>query len=309
MNVKHMDAKKPTIGIIGAGAFGLAIASICAKTQPVVVYTIEADVYASFQKTRTTKYTRKKLSKNIHMTTDINELSNLNMLFVCTPTTALQSICKQMPATNALFIVTSKGLGKNGELPLELFSKKRTTYMSGPTLAAELSDQLYATIACTKKEERLLGKLPGFVFEFTQNKQAVQKLSVFKNAFAFLIGVCEATKVSHNHQGILFATMFEAFCKKHKIPARVAHSYAGLADCYTTSISQTSRNKKAGLYFGKSRTIPENMTVESQFLFRKLKKSIFPPSFHSLILSLRTAKSIAKKRTIIENWCKNGTSR
>ena len=83
-----MENKKEfKIGVIGAGAWGTALANILAQKQRVKLWAKEKSVCENIEKYRENKrfLPNIKLSKKINCTTEINNVSECKILFLVTP--------------------------------------------------------------------------------------------------------------------------------------------------------------------------------------------------------------------------------
>ena len=81
------NKKEFKIGVIGAGAWGTALANILAKKQNVRLWAKEKSVCDNIEKYRENKrfLPKIKLSKKINCTTEINNVSECEILFLVIP--------------------------------------------------------------------------------------------------------------------------------------------------------------------------------------------------------------------------------
>ncbi len=83
---------KTKIGIIGAGAWGTALSNILAKNQNVILWAKEKNVCDNINKNHENKrfLPKIKLSKKINCTTEINDISDCDILFLVIPVLTYQ---------------------------------------------------------------------------------------------------------------------------------------------------------------------------------------------------------------------------
>ena len=81
------DKTKYKIGIIGAGAWGTALANIISKKEKVILWAKEKSVCDNINKSSQNKrYLPKiKLSKKINCTTSIHDVANCEIIFLVSP--------------------------------------------------------------------------------------------------------------------------------------------------------------------------------------------------------------------------------
>jgi glycerol-3-phosphate dehydrogenase (NAD(P)+) len=75
---------KPTVGVVGAGAFGSAIANLLAENQPVILYTRLPEVYESVTATRNNR--GRMIHENVRITLDLDDVaSNCKLIYPILP--------------------------------------------------------------------------------------------------------------------------------------------------------------------------------------------------------------------------------
>ena len=119
---------KKQIAIIGAGAWGTALANILSKKQKVILWAKEKSVCDNINKLSENKrYLPKiKLSKKITCTTSIIDVAECEIIFLVSPVQYLSSnlikLKKDIKA-KTIFVCCSKGIEMNSlKLPSEIVS-------------------------------------------------------------------------------------------------------------------------------------------------------------------------------------------
>ena len=91
--------KNPVIGIIGAGAWGTTIAKLLSdKNSNVILWANEIQVKKDIEKFRINKtfLDKIKLKKSLKITNDLDDLRNLDFLFIVVPTQYIQMTLKPL---------------------------------------------------------------------------------------------------------------------------------------------------------------------------------------------------------------------
>ena len=156
------DNIKYKVGVIGAGAWGTALANIISKKEKVILWAKEKSVCDNINKISENKrYLPKiKLSKKIKCTTSILDVAKCEILFLVSPvqylSTNLLKLKKDIQ-TSTIFVCCSKGIEMNSlKLPSEIvtsiFPKNKIAVISGPNFAAEIAKGLTSCYCrCFKK--------------------------------------------------------------------------------------------------------------------------------------------------------------
>ena len=92
------NKKEFKIGVIGAGAWGTALANILAQKQDVRLWAKEKSVCDNIEKHRENKrfLSKIKLSKKINCTTEINNVSECEILFLVIPVQYLSGVLSKL---------------------------------------------------------------------------------------------------------------------------------------------------------------------------------------------------------------------
>ena len=101
-----------TIGVIGAGAWGTALAQVAAQQGPVLLWARETEVAEEINRDhRNSLFLRDvPLSKNIRATNDLSALSNVVALLAVCPAQHLRATLQQLPKSQVPLILCAKGI-------------------------------------------------------------------------------------------------------------------------------------------------------------------------------------------------------
>ena len=163
------DKTKYKVGVIGAGAWGTALANIISKKEKVILWAKEKSVCDNINKLSENKrYLPKiKLSKKIKCTTSLIDVANCEILFLVSPVQYLSANLlklKKEVGHKTLLVCCCKGIEMNSlKLPSEvvnsIFPKNKIAIISGPNFAAEIAKGLPAATVVASKMIKLLTKL------------------------------------------------------------------------------------------------------------------------------------------------------
>ena len=163
------NKKEFKIGVIGAGAWGTALANILSQKQHVRLWAKEKSVYENIEKYRENKrfLPKIKLSKKINCTIEINNVSECEILFLVIPVQYLSGVLSKLKNSlneKTIFVCCSKGLEMNSlKLPSQIvssiFPKNKIAIISGPNFAAEIAKGLPAATTVASKSEDVSKKL------------------------------------------------------------------------------------------------------------------------------------------------------
>ena len=135
------------VGIIGAGAYALALAHVLKKNNDVIIWTKLEDEYRELKEKRTNEKVLPnfKLDSNIKITLDLKEVTKVDLVIVAIPAKFVDSISKELKGLikKQYICIATKGIEQETCLfPIDVFKKynKSTNIalISGPSFAADI---------------------------------------------------------------------------------------------------------------------------------------------------------------------------
>ena len=149
------------VGVIGAGAWGTALAQMLASDgREVLLWALESDVVDEINTShRNTPYLPSAaLAPNIRATGDLADLAACDTLLAVTPAQHLASIIGQLAAAPSDLVLCSKGIeagtGRTmNEVAAEFAGESAIAILSGPTFAHEVAAGMptAVTLACSSR--------------------------------------------------------------------------------------------------------------------------------------------------------------
>jgi glycerol-3-phosphate dehydrogenase (NAD(P)+) len=262
-----------TIGVIGAGAWGTALAQVAAAGgDPVLLWAYEPEVVASINNRRENSLYLPgiPLAKNIAATGDMGSLSRCDALLVVTPAQHLRAILANAPVGKPL-VLCAKGIEADtgllmSEAAAQAHPASPIVVLSGPTFAHEVAKGLptAVTLAC---EDALLGQRiaarlarPGFRPYLSDDVIGAEIGGAVKNVLAIGCGVAQGAGLGLNARAALisrgFAEMTRFGLSRGARPETLS-GLSGLGDLVLTCTSTNSRNFALGEGLGRGQAATE----------------------------------------------------
>ena len=260
------------ISLIGAGAWGLAIANTIAHNKnKISVYSNEAEVIKEVNKYHTThRLPGVKLSSKISAKEDIKStIKSAQFIFIVTPSQVVQEVLLEIKNNNisekTIIITCSKGIDdKNlalfSNLVKEILPDNPHATISGPNFAIEVAKKLpsITTVACDdeKTAQKIIKLMQSEYFLPIYSKDVVSAeiCGIVKNILAIGCGIIEGLKLGENAKAALLVNgtkEMNILVESMGGNASEFLSPAGFGDLFLTCSSRDSRNNNLGFLIGK----------------------------------------------------------
>ncbi len=277
-----------TVGVIGTGSFGLAIAKLLAFNSDVLILCRSQETADLINKTH--HYKNVTLDDRVRVTTSNQELGETcRTIFPAIPSASLRATMRALSPflkPSHFIIHCTKGLdipeNSDGTDVLsraqirtmsEVIGEEtpvlRIGCLSGPNLAREILDgQPTATLVASEFTEvidegqRLLNSPQFFVFG-SHDIIGAEIAGALKNIFALGSGYLAGRGLGKNIQAMLITRGLHEIVYFGKAMGAKADAFlgtAGIGDLIATATSKDSRNYKCGVELGKGRTLEEVLT-------------------------------------------------
>lgn len=268
---------KPIIGVIGAGAWGMALAQMLASDgRAVLVWAFERDVVGAINhdQRNPTYLPEAELASTIRATGDIAELSAIETVLCVTPAQVMRTVLGQMPNAPRDLVLCSKGIeAGTGRLMNEVARaacpESTIAVLSGPTFAHEVAAGLptAVTLACSGGEtqwERLKPAIarPAFRPYFSDDVTGAEIGGAIKNVLAIACGLVDGLALGQNARAALIARGYAEMLRFGEALGAKAETLAGLCglgDLVLTCSSTSSRNFSLGKALGEGASAHELM--------------------------------------------------
>lgn len=264
------------IGIIGAGAWGTALASVMAQNhEQVLLWALEAEVVEAVNagKGNPLYLPDLALPSQVRATSDMDDMAHSSALLLVTPAQHLRGTLEQLPKTDAPLLLCSKGIEAGtqllvSEIVAELRPENPLAVLSGPTFAHEVAagKPTAITLAC---ESEAMGKLlmrlvatPAFRPYWSDDVVGAEIGGAVKNVLAIGCGVVDGAGLGLNARAALIARGFaemQRYGLARGAQAETLAGLSGLGDLVLTCSSENSRNFSLGRGLGQGKAAAELM--------------------------------------------------
>ncbi|MFT4525123.1 MAG: glycerol-3-phosphate dehydrogenase (NAD(P)+) [Bacteroidia bacterium] len=271
-------SEKGSVGVIGAGSFGTAIANILSGNRHVYIYSRTQEVVDSINSTRMNR--GKKMEENITATNSLEEVAvNCELIFPIVASHGFRDMIRKLSPylhPNHMLIHGTKGLDVQipegdkmhrdykldpkkvytmSEIILEETLVRRVGCLAGPNLAAEiLEGQPAATVVASRFDEVIRAgqkalKGPRFQAYSSKDLIGVEIAGVLKNIIAIAAGALSGLGYGENAKAMLISRGMIEMIHIGKILGGDVTAFLGLAgvgDLIATCSSPSSRNFTVG---------------------------------------------------------------
>lgn len=268
----------PSIAIIGAGAWGSALAiHLARKGQAVRLWAYEKQQVAEIN----TKKTNERYLPDIIFPSNITcsddyqtVLSETQDILIVVPSAAFHTTLKKMQPylqTNQRLLWASKGLDSEkhqllNEVVQEVLGDIEMAVLSGPSFAKEVAMGL-PTAVCIASENYDFAKdlllrfqTKNFRVEMTQDIMGVELGGAMKNILAIAVGITEGLGFGANAKAAVITSGLSEMIELGLTLGAKQDTFlglSGLGDLVLTCTDNQSRNRRLGLALGQGQSLEE----------------------------------------------------
>lgn len=264
-----------TIGVIGGGAWGTALAQVAAQdgTAPVVLWAREAEAVEAInsQHCNTQFLPGIDLAPSIRASSDLSALSDCEFILVVAPAQHVRTVLTAAPVGTKPIILCAKGIEAGSgllmsEVAAEVCPGAPIAVLSGPTFAHEVAQGLptAVTLACEDMAlaDMLCGRIrrPTFRPYMSSDVIGAEIGGAVKNVLAIACGVVEGARLGQNARAAIIARGFaemRRFGLARGARIETLTGLSGLGDLVLTCNSISSRNFSFGKGLGEGRSAAE----------------------------------------------------
>jgi len=268
----------PAIGVVGAGAWGTALAQMLASDgRQVLIWAREPELVEEINASRCNSIylPSAELAETIRATGDLTEIAQCEILLLVTPAQHLAGTLAQMPAFPRDLVLCAKGIeAGSGRLMHEVAAAAAPAsdiaVLSGPTFAHEVAAGLptAVTLACGGGDaqwRRLSQALarPSFRPYYSADLAGAEIGGSVKNVLAIACGVVDGLKLGQNARAALIARGYAEmlrFGEALGADRETMPGLCGLGDLVLTCSSTSSRNFSLGMALGEGADPDDLMT-------------------------------------------------
>ena len=264
------------IGLIGAGAWGLALAVTLAKRHQVTLWARSASQRHELRNTHRDAYLPGiELPADIHVGAAFDEtITRCDVVLVATPTAALRDVLEQLAQApiRRPVIGACKGFEQGTSLlPHQIAATvlgKDLPYaaLSGPSFAMEVARGLPAALTLASTDESFAAAMSRelhhsrFRIYFTQDITGVEVGGAVKNIMAIATGISDGLELGLNARAALITRGLAELTRLGVAMGGRIETFIGLAgagDLVLTCTGALSRNRRVGLELAAGKPIAE----------------------------------------------------
>ncbi len=269
-----------TLGVIGGGAWGTALAQTCARPErKVLLWAREAEVVQSINVNHQNQMFLPgiDLSPSIEASSDLAALSACDLVLAVPPAQHLRATLTQFAAIarpGCVFVLCAKGIEQGSlklmtEVAAEVAPSHPLAVLSGPSFAAEVARGLPTaiTLACADLD---LGRAladhlanPSFRPYLSHDLIGAEAGGAVKNVLAIACGVVEGRALGRSAHAAVLTRGFAEMTRLAVALGAEAETLAGLCglgDLVLTCSSPQSRNMSVGLALGRGQSLNEALS-------------------------------------------------
>lgn len=269
-----------TVGVVGAGAWGTALAQVCARAGLTAqIWALEPDVADDINANHANSafLPGVKLEPAVTATNDLADLTTADFILAVAPAQHLRASLEGLAPHlrhGCPVVLCAKGIERGSlklmtEVLAETLPAATPAVLSGPSFAADVSRGLptAVTLACgdAKLGQQLAECLatPTFRPYLSDDMIGAEAGGAVKNVLAIACGASEGMELGRSAHAALitrgFAEMIR-FAEALGAQAETLGGLCGLGDLVLTCSSPTSRNMSVGLALGRGQTLEEALS-------------------------------------------------
>ena len=269
------------IGVIGAGAWGTALAMLlCDKGHDVTLWMYEKDLADETAKTRENRVYLPgfKLAPGINVTSSLEAaVRNKALVLSVAPSHTVRTVTKELApflSTNTIIASASKGIELDTLMPLsdvfrDVLPKQfhnRLCFLSGPSFAKEVAQQMPTAVALASYDPQVGRKaqeiFSNAYFRVYTNPDVigVELGGSLKNVVAIAAGVLEGMGMGYNTMAALLTRGLAEMARLGVAMGANLQTFSGLAgmgDLVLTCTGGLSRNRTLGTRLGKGEKLSD----------------------------------------------------
>ncbi len=269
-----------TAGVIGAGAWGTALAEVCIRAGlRTTLWAREPEVRESIAATGQNKLFLPgvTLSETLAVTGDLSELAACDLVLAVPPAQFLRPTLAAFAAhapAGLPVLLCAKGIEQGSlklmtEVLIELLPQARPAVLSGPSFAAEVARGLPTAVTLACEDAELGAALaaaiasPAFRPYLSGDMIGAEAGGAVKNVLAIACGVVEGLQLGRSAHAALITRGFAEMTRLAVAKGAKAETLAGLCglgDLVLTCSSPQSRNMSVGLALGSGQSLEQALS-------------------------------------------------
>jgi glycerol-3-phosphate dehydrogenase (NAD(P)+) len=266
---------RPSVAVIGAGAWGTTLASMCARRGSTTIWALEDEVVEEINGRRSNSLYLKgfELPRGLRATRSVEEATcQAEVIVMAVPSPYFRSVLEQAAPfvrRSSPIVSVAKGLEPESllrmtEVMAQILPESPRAVLSGPNLAREVMAGYAAgaVVACRDGAvaERLQAVFNRGLYRVytASDVVGVEVAGALKNVIAIAAGMADGVGVGDNTRALVITRGLAELTRLGVAMGGDPRTFAGLAglgDLLATCMSPLSRNRRVGEQLGKGRKI------------------------------------------------------
>ncbi|MFB9266185.1 NAD(P)H-dependent glycerol-3-phosphate dehydrogenase [Bradyrhizobium erythrophlei] len=273
-----------SVSVIGAGAWGTALAGVAARAgRSVTLYARNPEHAALIEATRVNpRLAGVRLDPGITVTSDIAAAARAELILAATPAQHLRGAVSHLAphvASGTPVIACAKGIEHGThkfmtEVIAEAAPQATPAILSGPSFADDVARGLPTAVTLAAKDEALAGRLvqalgsATFRPYHTTDVRGVEIGGAAKNVLAIAAGIVEGRQLGASALAALTTRGFSELARLGRAcgaRAETLSGLSGLGDLILSCSTAQSRNFALGIALGRGEAAPSGKLAEGAF--------------------------------------------
>ena len=247
------------VAVLGAGAWGTAIANVLAGRLEVALWARDAAQAELLSRSRRNEryLPGVDIPAGVAIASDLTRaLSRASLVLAATPVAGLRALAERIPAEAALVWLCKGFEERTGLLPHEIVRQKRCAALSGPSFAAEVARGLPCALTLASRDARFAREAAGLLHGgrmrvyYTADLIGVEIGGAVKNVMAIAAGISDGLGLGLNARAALITRGLAEIARLGTALGGLPETFFGLAgagDLILTATGELSRNRRVGL--------------------------------------------------------------
>ena len=278
---RMIDTAQTSIGVVGGGSWGTALAKLLADKGFVLdLWVFEKEVKEQIESERENKFFLPgiKLSENIIPSNDLEAVvKNKNLVLMVVPSHFMRYMAGKMKnfiSSETIIVAASKGIENETHLTMtqiiaekiDFFPRENLAVLSGPSFAKEVANKVPTVVAAASISRKVaeyvqeIFSCSTFRVYVNDDPIGTQIGGAMKNVLAIAAGICDGMKMGLNPRAALITRglteMNRLGTKLGAEPLTLA-GLAGVGDLLLTCTGDLSRNYTVGRQIGEGKQLDE----------------------------------------------------
>ena len=254
------------VAVLGAGAWGTAIASVLAERLSVTLWARDRAQAETIARTRRNEryLPRIEIPSSVAVTANLAEAATADLLLAATPVAGLREVAQKIPGSASLVWLCKGFEQASGMLPHQIVQQIRSGALSGPSFAEEVARGLPCALTLASRDAAFAREAAAIVHGgrirvyYSADLVGVEIGGAVKNVMAIAAGISDGLGLGYNARAALITRGLAEITRLGVAMGGAPETFMGLAgagDLILTATGDLSRNRRVGLQLAQGRSL------------------------------------------------------